>query len=90
MTDIEGVDKVALLKELWLNSRPTIFFTLHNQNPPQFDEKKASGVVSGYIDYYFQGRCIKCDLSGNTADSYLYNRDFGEDALENIVLKLKK
>ena len=62
MVNIKGIDKVELLKALWDNSKPAIFFILNNIKPPQFDYNLAKEAVLNSIDY-FQGRLIKCDLS---------------------------
>ena len=86
--NISRINKVILLKALWQNSKPAIFFTRSSISPPQFDDKAAELAVKSYIDY-FQGRLIKTDLSGNTASPSLYNRDYGNGSFESIVAKLE-
>ena len=86
--DISGVDKVELLRSLWKNSNPAIYFTMNGINPPHFDEQKAKNAVTKYIDY-FDGRCIKTDISGNTASPHMYDRDYGQGKFAEIVESLK-
>lgn len=87
--DISGIDKVSLLHALWKNSKPAIFFSMNNATPPPFDNEKAMTAVQKYINYY-DGRCIKCDLSGDTVDPRLYDRDFGSGAVQRIVDQLRQ
>ena len=82
--DISNVNKVNLLHALWEASAPAAFFTMNGITPPSWDEKLAKEACKGYIDY-FQGRMIKTDISGLTADPYFYDRDCGEGAFENAV-----
>jgi len=80
--NIEGLDKVKLLRSFWGNSRPAPLFS----DPriagvisiPQFDEKKAADAIKGGMIDYFCGRAIKMNLSksvlvknpGQDYDSY--------------------
>jgi hypothetical protein len=86
--DIRGIDKVLLLKEMWNNVPPARYFTIYQKSAPAFDEAGAGAAVKGYIDYY-EGRCIKTDLSGDTVDPFLYDRDAGYGTLGFIVEKLR-
>jgi len=85
---IKDVDKVKLLKALWEGAKPAVFFTNHWISSPEFDESVAINAVKSYIDYY-SGRCIKTDLSGDTADPYLYDRDWGAGAFQKIADSLR-
>ena len=88
--DITEVDKVKLLEEMWKGVKPAAFFAMSGTFPPNFDRSKASEAVkNGYIDY-FMGRCIKTDLSGDTINPRLYDRDAGQGTLSKIVKTLKK
>ena len=91
MTDvnISGIDKVQLLKALWLNAKPASFFGGSGTTPPIFNEARASSAVKDYIDY-FDGRCIKTDLSKDAANPRLYDRDWGNGAFEKVVRSLKQ
>lgn len=88
--DISGLDKVELLRGLWIASKPAIFYSMFPDAAiPSFDEQSAKQAVSKYIDY-FDGRCIKCDLRKDTFDPRLFDRDFGEGAALRVVQKLRK
>ena len=88
--DISEVDKLKLLRALWDNSKPAIFFKYNNVTPPDYDEELAKEVVKkDYIDY-FQGRLIKCDLSKNEVDPSSYDKDYGKGTFEKIVKSLAK
>lgn len=87
MLNIQGVDKFELLKQLWLQRQPAVFFRVNQRTPPEWDDEKArEALARGYIDY-FQGRCIKTDLSKDTVDPSRYDQENGlsfADALERI------
>jgi hypothetical protein len=88
--NISGIDKVQLLKALWLHSKPARFFDAFPSAPvPYFDEKEANVAVKRYIDY-FQGRLIKCDLSKDEVEPRLYDRDFGQGAFSKVVASVRK
>jgi hypothetical protein len=85
--DISGLDKVELLFNLW-NNQPFIA-PAYIGNPLMFDDVNARKAVTRYIDY-FNGRPIKTDLSKDTVDTWLYNRDAGKGKFEAIVEMLRK
>jgi hypothetical protein len=87
--DISGIDKVTLLYALWSNVSPAIFYDMKFIVPPSFDRSRAARAVQQYIDYY-DGRCIKTDLSGNSVNPYLYDRDAGQGAFARVVAGLRK
>ncbi len=87
MISIQGLDKVELLKALWLNQKSAAFFGM-SIRPPAFDAVAASEAVIRDIDY-FCGRAIKMNLSGDTISPRLYDRDAGEGACARVVEKLK-
>jgi hypothetical protein len=87
--DITDIDKVKLLEALWHKQKPAAFFTFNLVPPPSFDEKGAKQAVTKYIDY-FCGRCIKTNLSGDTVDPFLFDRDAGEGAFQSMVDQLAK
>lgn len=80
--DISGLDKVNLLQHLWENTgprfptseEPVIVKAIWHQPRMPFRSEKALRVVDKYIDYY-EARPIKCDLSGDKAESRFYDRD---------------
>ena len=88
--DITRIDKVLLLKTLWVNAKPAAFFdSLAAPDPPGWNEASAKVAVTKYIDY-FQGRCIKADLSKDVVTHQLYERDWGQGKFEKSVNSLKK
>jgi hypothetical protein len=88
MIDITGVNKVALLHELWTRSNPAAFFAPFPQLAPRFDRDEATVAVVHYIDY-FCGRCIKSDLSGDTASPHQFDRDAGRGAFTAAVTAVR-
>lgn len=86
--DIKAVDKVALLQELWSGMKPAVFFAGHASLIPPFNVTKARRAVLCYIDY-FEGRCIKTDLSKDTADPSMYDRDAGAGAFARAVARAR-
>ena len=87
--NINGLDKVELLKKLWTNMKPASFFSYHpTVSVPGFDESSARCAVKKYIDY-FQGRAIKMDLSVDSIDPYLYDRDAGTGTFQRVVDSMK-
>ena len=82
--NIQGIDKVKLLEALWQKQIVAGFYANMRLPSPKFDEIEAKKAVLNYIDY-FCGRCIKCDISGETADPCLYDRDAGDGVFKKIV-----
>ena len=88
--NIKGVDKVELLKLLWENSKlASVFGNYFPIDLSTFDYEAAKEAVKESIDY-FRGRAIKCDLSKDTVDPWLYDRDYGEGKFQEIVNQLLK
>lgn len=85
----EFTDRVSLLRGLWEAQRTASFFAIVPRTTPTFDENKAKTAVKGYIDY-FCGRAIKTDLSKDTIDPYLYDRDAGTGTFQRVVNNLLK
>ncbi len=89
MVNIAGLDKVQLLHALWTRSKPAAYYDFSMANPPSFNVVLANDGVKRYIDY-FQGRCIKTDLSKNEANPRMFDRDFGQGAFAQVVADLRK
>lgn len=85
--DIDGIDKVYLLEQLWYNTSPNGFNKLFTQS---FKKEEAEKIIAKreYIDY-FCGHPIKCDLSGKVASTRLYNRD-SQKTFEDVVKDIRK
>ena len=87
--DIGGIDKVKLLRKLWDNQIRAAFFTMNGIPSLPFDESGAAkAITAGYIDYY-AGRAIKSNLSGDTANTAMYDRDAGKGKFAQIVSSLR-
>lgn len=82
--NIQGLDKVALLEKLWKNQITAGFYGATLLPSPAFDTKAAQKAVTGYIDY-FCGRAIKTDISKDSVDPWLYDRDAGAGTFARIV-----
>lgn len=83
--DISGIDKVLLLQRLWENTNVLGLGALRfaeRLNLP-FNKKMAAKCVQDYVDY-FDGRPIKCDLTGDKAYTRLYDRDSSKP-FKNVV-----
>ena len=87
MVDISRVNKIDLLEELWKNSKPLNLYLYNDKEEVIFSDIEATSAVLSYI-YYFQGRSIRCNLSGKTSVSKYYNKKVGKNAFENIVINL--
>ena len=86
--DITGIDKVALLAVLCKGQKPAGFFDANPWTVPGFDRANAAQVVTRYIDYYC-GKAIKADLSRDTVDPWLYDRDAGKGAFARAVASFR-
>ena len=85
MIDISKKDKGAVLAALYNGSRPQGMGMLHFDPAPMTPQEGASVLArSTYVDY-LKGRVIKCDLSGDTLDPRLYDRDLGQGAAARVV-----
>ena len=85
---IGGLDKVELLKRLWSNQKVAAFFAQMPWATPQFDAALALEAVTRDIDY-FCGRAIKTDLSGDMAETRLYDLDAGQGVFAQIVATMR-
>lgn len=88
--DISGIDKVELLKVLWENQKVAPFFTHMPQAAPRWDEALAKKELArcDKIDY-FQGRCIKANLCGDTLSVSAYCDSDAAVPAATIVARLR-
>jgi len=88
--DITGINKVELLKELWLNATVDSYFMYEKRTEPEFNEAEAAKAITSYIDC-FQDRCIKLNISGDyIINAWRYDDEFGEGKVKEIVDNLRK
>jgi len=84
--DISGIDKAKLLHLLWTISKPAA----HLQGfaaSPVFSVSLVNKALLRHIDY-FCGRPIHCDLSGDSANPELYDRNAYPGAFLDCVRRL--
>jgi hypothetical protein len=88
--DISDLNLPELIQDLWSSMKPAAFFNQSGIRPPQQPSKEEISRVLAHDKYidYLNGRCIKTNFSDlTTVDTYLYNRDAGNNMFENIVNK---
>lgn len=82
--DISGLDKTKLIFELWTHSHVQGLSVLSER---EFDFREVEARIAGgntYFDYLF-GRVMKVDVSGDTMETYLYDRDCGHGKAAAVV-----
>ena len=87
--DISGLDKAVVLYELYNNSHIQGLGFLQAVDNYTLDDARKDFEESPdkYFDY-LHGRVIKVDLSGDSFDPYLYDRDNFEGAAKRVIDKL--
>lgn len=83
--NISGISKAKILAKLYNESKPLGIGFLH-YDPAPMTEQEAEELLkeSNYFDY-LKGRVMKVRLDGDELDTYLYDRDNGEDAAERAL-----
>ena len=85
--DISGLDKAEVLLALYKGSHQQgMSFLGYPGKEPTVEDCNAQLERSTYVDYFF-GRVIKCELGNKLLDFRLYDRDCGQGAGENAVLR---
>ncbi len=89
MIDLKGVNKAKALAALYNASQPLGMGFLQ-YDPTPMTEQEAGELLQQYTYFdYLKGRVMKVDLSGDSFDPWLYDRDNGEGAaaraLESIL-----
>lgn len=88
--DISGLDKAEVLLALYNTSRPQGRGYLQDAMAIPFDLEAARAVVAAHTKFdYVLGRVIKVDLSGDSFDPWLYDRDNGEGVAARAVARLR-
>ena len=89
MIDISNISKGKVLAALYNNSKVQGFGAFHF-DPKEMTESEANTLLKDctYFDY-LKGRVMKIDLSGDSFDPYLYDRDNGNGKAERIVSSLR-
>ncbi len=86
---IDGLDKAKVLMALFNGSRPLGLGFLHYDPKPMAEEVARDLISQGAYFDYVQGRVMKVDLSGDSFNPWLYDRDNGEGAAKRIVDTLR-
>jgi len=85
-----GLDKAKVLAALYNASKPQGLGFLH-YDPKLMTSKEAGILLKQTTDFdYVQGRIMKVDLSGDTFDPGLYDRDNGQVAAERAISVISK
>ena len=79
--EIKGIEKERLLHALWDYAS---FSHYHELTGQKEEYKPLAAGESWNIDYHC-GKCIKCNLSGDTVDPSLYDNEWGKGAFQEIV-----
>ena len=90
MVDIKGLDKAVVLVALFNGSRQQGMGFLDDRGSKNLTLEKARELISFgcYFDYLY-GRVMKIDLSKDKLDPWLYDRDNGDGAAQEIINKLR-
>ena len=87
--DLTGLDKGAVLAALYNASRPLGLGFL-DYNPTPMTAKEGTDLLQHqtYFDY-LKGRVMKIDLSDDTLNPWLYDRDNGQGAASHVIDTLR-
>ncbi len=86
MIDLSKKDKAEVLVKLYNASKPQGMGLLHYKAKDMTKQEAQTLLDQGqsYFDY-LNGRVLKIDLSGDTLDPWLYDRDNGQGAAEKAL-----
>jgi hypothetical protein len=86
MIDMKGRDKAEVLAKLYNASRPLGMGFLHFDPKPMSTEEAREILDGGHTYFdYLKGRVMKVNLSKDTFDPWLYDRDNGQGAAERAI-----
>lgn len=86
--DISKLDKADVLAALYNNSRPLGMGVFH-YTPASMTREEAQCYLKNHTYFdYLKGRVMKVDLSGNTLEPRLYDRDNGRGAAKAAIAEL--
>lgn len=75
VVDIKGIDKVMLLHALWDSVEPSPIYSAFAVVAPKFNHSLAERAIAEGPINYFCGHRIMCDLSGDTVDPFIFDRE---------------
>lgn len=83
--NLTGKDKAKVLIALYNNAKP-IGRGEQQYNPQPLSMEEAMLILQDGMDFdYLRGRVLKVNLSGNTFDTWGYDRDNGEGSAERAL-----
>jgi len=89
MIDISNLSKVKVLVALYNDAKPQGLGFLH-YTPEPMREEEAEELLKDHTYFdYVHGRVMKVDLSGDTFDPRLYDRDNGEGTALKAINSIK-
>lgn len=88
--DIRGLHKATLALALWENSRNGDVHRLGPGPTLSLSQVQAAGEWCRWDFDYLEGRLMKCNLSGDSASSRLYDRDNGQGVFKGVVDTLRR
>ena len=88
---IAGLDKASVLMALFNNSKPQGLSFKAPRAMENMSIERAKQYTEKTLDFdYVDGRVIKTNISGDVADTWLYDRDNGNNAGLTAIESLKK
>jgi hypothetical protein len=88
--DIRTLDKAAVLAALYNHSKVQGMGFLHAKPGPMTVDEARSLLANGRVSFdYLYGRVMKVDLSGDSFDPRVYDRDNGAGAAERVLSVLR-
>lgn len=94
MIDIIGLDKARVFQVLYNNARAQGMGWLHFDDNPMTEAqaRELTDAMAARRDYrvdYYQGRVMKVDISGDSLDPRLYDRDNGDGAAARLIESIR-
>lgn len=89
--DISGIDKKALLRGLYSMAEPQGRGVFRYYIPnDQLSDSDAEKILEMGDIQYLRGRVMKIDISGDSVDTFFYDRDNGAGAAEALINFLRR
>lgn len=86
--DIKDLDKAEVLAALYNNSKPLGMGFLH-YDPNNMTTEQAKELLKNQTNFdYLKGRVMKVNLSGESFNPWLYDRDNGKGAAARALASL--
>jgi hypothetical protein len=87
--DLKGLDKAEVLAALYDRARPQGLGFLHF-TPQPMTREEATALLGKHTYFdYVKGRVMKVDLSNDTLNPRLYDRDNGDGSAADVIAGLR-